>query len=159
MDHRRSSTRTGVRLRGGSPRGLVVAATAAIALVAGVVLAVAAGHIALASGPNALSVTSARGANQAVVRLDSAGQPRVREQDATPTPSSTPVSTPTPTPTATPTSVPSGGAPGSSPDPTPVPSVRTNTPSTGADLPFGAGILLILGGLALFAARRRSDTL
>jgi hypothetical protein len=33
----------------------------------------------------------------------------------------------------------------------------TTTPSTGADVPFGAGILLVIGGLALAAARRRSD--
>jgi hypothetical protein len=153
MDHRSKPTHIGVRLRDGGIRRLVVSA-AAFALAAGVVLAAAGGHAALASSPDALSVTSAHGSNHGAVWLDSVAQPPVHEVDSTPTPTSTPVLTPTPT------SIPSGGAPGSSPDPTPVPSAsRTNTPSTGADLPFGAGVLLVLGGLALFAARRRSDTL
>ena len=90
----------------------------------------------------------------------------VKCEAATPTPTATPTATPTPTPTPTPTATPTA---------TPTPATVTttsssvaavsatagskatpvSTPSTGADVPFGAGMLLALGGLTTLGASYR----
>jgi len=75
----------------------------------------------------------------------------------TPTPTATPTPTPTPTPTATPVATTTSSVAAASTAVAPS-AVKVSTPSTGADAPFGLGMLLALGGLTTLGAsylRRR----
>ena len=80
----------------------------------------------------------------------------------TPTPTATPTPTPTPTPTATPVATTTSSVAGVAATASPAAPVKpVAIPSTGADAPFGLGMLLSLGGLTTLAAsylRRRRES-